>query len=269
MPLFMDRHDLAGATAEDVASAHASDVAVAGRHGVEFLAYWFNSDSGSVFCFARAQAPEAVQAVHAESHGIVANEVIAVSEADVVKFLGAVHDPTSAAEQTSAFRAILFTDIEGSTVLLNRLGEADYMVLLTEHDLILRRALAAWRGREVKHTGDGFMISFDHVDNALRCALAAQAAFGSRPVGGQSPELRVRMGIAAGQPVFHDQDIFGQTVHLAARICAAAGGGQVLAAESVSGHPEASTFTFGPRVAVELRGFSEPIPVCPVLGAPA
>jgi len=268
MPLFMDRHDLPGATAEDVASAHTSDLSVAGRHGVEFLAYWFNSDSGSVFCFARARSSEAVQAVHAESHGIVANEVIAVAESDVVKFLGAVHDPANASEQTTAFRAILFTDIEGSTALLNRLGEAEYMVVLTEHDLIVRRALAAWRGREVKHTGDGLMASFDHVENALRCALAAQAGLAARPVSETSPELRVRMGIAAGQPVFHDRDIFGQTVHLAARLCAAASGGQILVAESVSGHPEAAAFTFGPPAAVELRGFADPVLVCPVLGGP-
>lgn len=269
MPLFMDRHDLPGVTPEDAARAHTADVAVAGRYGVEFLSYWFDGAVGSVFCLARAQTPDAVQAVHAESHGMVANEVIPVSEPDVVRFLGEVHEPVDASEQESPFRAILFTDIEGSTALLNRLGEAAYMVVLTEHDLILCRALATWRGREVKHTGDGLMVVFDRVDESLSCALMAQAALAARPVSGASPELRVRMGIAAGEPVSHDRDLFGQAVHLAARVCAAAAGGQILVGDSVSRHPSAAGFRFGEPSAMGLKGFSEPVQVSAVLGGPS
>ena len=200
MPLYMDRHDIPGATAEDVAMAHASDLAVAGRHGVQFLAYWFDQDTSSAFCFARAGTPDAVQAVHAESHGLLPNEVIMVEEKDVLSFLGKVQDPADAKQLTSAFRAILFTDLEGSTSLLDRLGEAPYLILLTEHDLILRHALAAWHGREVKHTGDGIMASFAEVSDSLACALAMQAAFAGRPATAESPALRVRVGIAAGEP---------------------------------------------------------------------
>ena len=114
MPLFMDRHDLPGLTAEDLARAHASDLQVADKHDVQFLSYWFDADSGGVFCLARAPAPENLVSVHRESHGLVPNEIISVSEDAVLRFLGVVRNPSNHTEVTSSFRTILFTDIEGS-----------------------------------------------------------------------------------------------------------------------------------------------------------
>lgn len=269
MSLFMDRHDVPGATPEAVAQAHASDVAVADKHGVHFLAYWFDPDSSSVFCFARASTADAVQAVHAESHGMLPNEVIAVAESDVLSFMGRIHEPADATQVTSPFRAILFTDLEGSTSLLDRLREASYMVLLTEHDLIIRRALSEWNGREVKHTGDGIMASFTTVSDSLACALAIQAGFTARPVTAESPELRVRIGIDAGEPVDRGNDIFGRTVNLAARLCGAANGGEILVSETVRTHPSAVEFRFAEPAALDLRGFSDPVLADLVLGGPS
>ena len=85
MPLFMDRHDTPGATAEEVAQAHAADLAVSAKHGVQFLSYWFDGEDGNVFCFAKASGPEDLSAVHQESHGMLPNEIISVSEDDVFR----------------------------------------------------------------------------------------------------------------------------------------------------------------------------------------
>ena len=200
MPLFMDRHDVPGASAEDVAKAHVSDLERAGKHDVQFLSYWFDADNGGVFCFARAPARENLEAVHRESHGLVPNEIIGVSEDAVLRFLGKVHDPVDHTEVTSPFRATLFTDLEGSTAMADELETSEYMRLLTEHDVIIRRALVAARGREVKHTGDGIMASFDEVANGLECALAIRAGFDARIDEGRKPECRVRVGLAAGEP---------------------------------------------------------------------
>ena len=203
----MDRHDLPGLTAEDLARAHASDLQVADKHDVQFLSYWFDADSGGVFCLARAPAPENLVSVHRESHGLVPNEIISVSEDAVLRFLGVVRNPSNHTEVTSSFRTILFTDIEGSTAIADQLGTSGFIALLTEHDLIIRRALVASRGREVKHTGDGIMASFDEVADALECALAIQAGFSARIDGGAKPEYRVRIGMAAGEPVDHNDDL--------------------------------------------------------------
>ena len=114
MPLFMDRHDLLGLTAEDVAQAHASDRNLAGKHDVDFLSYWFDANLGAAFCLARAPAAENLAAVHEEAHGLVPNEIIAVSEDAVLRFLGKIRDPVDHTEVTSSFQ--LLRDARSSSV---------------------------------------------------------------------------------------------------------------------------------------------------------
>jgi class 3 adenylate cyclase len=255
MPLFMDRHDLPGITATEVAQAHLTDIQIESKHAVQFLAYWFDSDHGQVFCLARAARPEDLAAVHREGHGLVPNEIIAVSENDVFRFLGRVNDPVDHSQAAAAFRTILFTDLKGSTSLLEEVGATAYMGLLEEHDLIIRRSLVAWRGREVKHTGDGVMASFDDTANALRCALVIEDGFETRMSDGATRELRVRIGIAAGEPVDHNDDLFGSTVNLASRICDASEPGHVLASDLVHEMGTELGFSFGPGQDVDLKGF--------------
>jgi class 3 adenylate cyclase len=257
MPLFMDRHDVPGVKAEDVAQAHMSDVAAEARHGVKFLAYWFDPDQGEAFCLAQAPAADALTAVHGETHGLIPNEIISVSEDNILRFLGKINDPVDHATG-NPFRAILFTDLEGSTSLLEAVGEAAYMVLLTEHDLIIRRALVASRGREVKHTGDGIMASFDDVSNALECSLAIQHGFAARTTEPDRQDLRVRIGIAAGEPVDHNDDLFGATVTLASRICAAADAGHILTSDVVHELGTTKGFAFDAGRERTLKGFATP-----------
>jgi hypothetical protein len=201
MPLFMDRHDVPGATAKDVADAHVSDLELSSRHSVEFLSYWFDADAGGVFCFAKAPSRENLEAVHRESHGLVPNEIISVAEDDVFRFLGRIHDPKDHTELSSPLRTILFTDLEGSTSMLQSVGEARFMELLAEHDTIIRRAIFNWHGREVKHTGDGILAAFDDVSNGLRCAHTIQQGFSDRTPTDGEPTMRVRIGLAAGGAV--------------------------------------------------------------------
>ena len=254
MPLFMDRHDVPGASAEQVAQAHLSDLRVEAKYGVQFLSYWFDADNGQAFCLAKASKPEDMQAVHAEAHGLSASEIISVSEDNILRFFGKINNSVET-QGTNAFRAILFTDLEGSTSLLQDAGEAAYIVLLTEHDLIIRRALVASRGHEVKHTGDGIMASFDDVSRALECAAAIQDGFGARSTAGGSPELRVRIGLAAGEPVDHNDDMFGSTVNLASRICDAARAGQVLVSQLVHDLGLQGGFAFREAGERALKGF--------------
>jgi class 3 adenylate cyclase len=261
MPLYMDRHDTPGATAEEVAQAHARDVELSAKHDVHFMSYWFDEDNGGAYCFAKAPQKENLSAVHQESHGLLPNEIISVSEDDVFRFLGGIHDPVDESELKSPFRTILFTDLEGSTSLLQSVGEAAFMVLLTEHDLIIRRALVASRGREVKHTGDGIMASFEDVGDALKCAAAIQDGFGARTREGGTPELRVRIGLAAGEPVRHNDDIFGSSVNLASRICDAAQAGHILVSDVVCDLGVEQGYTFDETDERVLKGFSDPIRV--------
>jgi class 3 adenylate cyclase len=260
MPLYMDRHDVPGATAEETARNHAADLQVAGQFGVEFFSYWHDSTRGLVFCLASAPGEEAVAKAHRAAHGLVPTEIIEVSESDVVRFLGKVHDPVDASEVTSAFRTICFTDLVGSTELLDRLGQSEYMVLLTEHDLIIREALIRWKGREVKHTGDGFMVAFEDVDKALSWSLDVRDSFEQRS------DLDVRLGMAAGEPVDHDDDIFGAAVTMASRICSSAGPGLICVSDVVRDLGVEKGFRFDGGQTQVLKGFSQPATIYQLLG---
>lgn len=265
MPLFMDRHDLPGSTAEMLAQSHLTDLQTQAKYDVQFLTYWFDADSGGGFCLANAPRPEAMVAVHHEAHGMIPNKIISVSEDNVIRFLGKIVDPSDLSPVTSPFRTILFTDLEGSTALLQEVGESAYMIHLTEHDLIIRRALLASGGREVKHTGDGIMASFDDVARALTGALAIQKGFDARTAAGGTPELRVRIGMASGEPVDHNDDIFGTAVHLANRICGVADAGHTLASEPLRDLGLQKGFSFQEGKEVLLKGFSSPTRVFELL----
>ena len=81
MPLYMDVHkNVQGLTPEAVAGAHAKDLEVQGKHGVQYLRYWYNEADGAVFCLCEAPSKEAAAAVHREAHGLVADEIIEVHE---------------------------------------------------------------------------------------------------------------------------------------------------------------------------------------------
>ncbi len=253
MRLFIDRHDVSGSSAEDTARAHALDLELSGQFDVEFLSYWHDATQDLVFCFARAPEADAVTAAHLAAHGGVPSEIIEVSESEVIRFLGRVHDPVDSSEVTSPLRTICFTDLVGSTGMMDRLGQAEFMTLLTEHDVIVRQALLQHGGREVKHTGDGFMAAFEDHGEALRWALDLKRAFGAHP------RLDVRIGMAAGEPVDHEDDLFGAAVNLANRICAAADPEQVLVSDLVHQLSADGQFVFDSGRSQVLKGFSEPL----------
>ncbi len=120
----------------------------------------------------------------------------------------------------------LFTDIEGSTRLLQELGH-QYPEVLKEHHRLLRVAFAAWRGREIGTEGDAFFVAFDRAQDAVAAAVAAQRSLAQYPwPRGQA--VRVRMGVHTGEPTFSDGTYVGLDVHRAARICSAGHGGQIL-----------------------------------------
>jgi len=155
---------------------------------------------------------------------------------------------------------ILFTDIEGSTAITHRLGDARARELMREHERITREALKAHGGAEVKTMGDGFMASFSSATRALDCAIALQRAFAERNESAAEP-IRVRVGLNAGEPIEEEQDLFGTAVILAARIAAQAEGGEILVSEGVRQIVAGKKFLLADRGEVTLRGFEDPVHV--------
>jgi class 3 adenylate cyclase len=162
------------------------------------------------------------------------------------------------APEPGAFRTVLFTDVEGSTSLTQRLGDARARAVLREHERIVREALRAHSGSEVKSLGDGFMASFSSATRALECAIAMQRAFAEHNEAAQEP-VRVRVGLNAGEPIAEDEDLFGTAVNMAARIAAQAEGGEILVANVVRELAAGKGFLFSDRGDVALRGFEDPV----------
>jgi class 3 adenylate cyclase len=160
---------------------------------------------------------------------------------------------------TGAPVTILFTDVEGSTALTERLGDAKARAVLRNHERIVREALRAHGGAEVKAMGDGFMASFSSATRALECAIAMQRAFAAH--GDENPQtpIRVRIGLNAGEPIAEDEDLFGTAVNMAARIAAQAEGGEILVANVVRELAAGKGFLFSDRGDVVLRWFEDPV----------
>ena len=153
---------------------------------------------------------------------------------------------------------ILFTDVEGSTALTQRLGDAKARELLREHERMVREALKAHGGSEVKTMGDGFMASFSSATKALECAIAMQRAFAERNETAAEP-IKVRIGLNAGEPIAEDDDLFGTAVNEAARITATARGGEILVSNVVRELAKGKDFLFADRGEANLKGFDEPV----------
>jgi class 3 adenylate cyclase len=261
VPHYMDRHEGVEGTPEELAAAHQLDLEVETRYGVHYLSYWFDPAARSAFCFVEAPNKEAAEAVHRESHGLEANNIIEVEPRAVGGFLGPIptHPPGEPYVET-AFRTILFTDLVGSTMLTQRLGDAKHMEVLRAHDLAVRDALAQLGGTEVKHTGDGIMASFTSVVRALECAIAIQHRLEEHNVGADHP-IDLRIGVSAGEPVTERDDLFGAAVQLAARACDRAAAGAILVSTAVRELCVGKGFEFKARGPFELKGFDEQVPL--------
>jgi class 3 adenylate cyclase/pimeloyl-ACP methyl ester carboxylesterase len=162
-------------------------------------------------------------------------------------FLTGVRDGVPADRELAT---VLFTDIVGSTDLAAQLGDARWLEVRSAHHALVRRNLAAFRGKEVDCTGDGFLATFDGPARAVHCAV--QIRDGVRALG-----LQVRAGLHTGEIERRDREIGGIAVHLAARVMASAGPGEVLASGTVTDLVVGSGIAFedrGPHVLKGIRG---------------
>jgi class 3 adenylate cyclase len=266
MPIYMDRHYTEGASSQACAVAHGKDLETQGKYGVRFITYWFDEVRCTTFCLVDAPNKDAIQKAHDEAHGDIPSEIIEVDPAVVAAFLGRVTDPPPTVgggnpQLDAALRAIMFTDLKGSTAMTTRLGDTKALHLLHIHNSLTRHALREHTGREVKHLGDGIMASFASIDKALQCAIAIQRAFATYNVQNSLEPLRLRIGLSVGEPVEEDSDLFGRTVQLASRLCAHAEPDQILATEEMVAQSAGATSLFLSRGLITPKGFDRAIQV--------
>jgi len=159
-------------------------------------------------------------------------------------------------------RTFMFTDIVGSTNLIEAIGDEAWEDVLHRHDETLRTQIGAHRGRVVHSTGDGFFASFEETSDGLTCAVAIQRVL-SELRGRDGFVLQVRIGLHAAEATEVADDYAGIGVHEAARVGALADGGEILVTVS-SLEPDGSAFAIGDEREVALKGIAQPVRVAPV-----
>jgi class 3 adenylate cyclase len=269
MPLYMDIHELPeGTTPEDIAKAHAKDMETQRKYGVEYRKYWMNESGKKLFCLVNAPNAEAAECVHREAHGMMAAKLIEIQPELAEGFLGGVETnaagaailPSGRADaRDPGIRTVLFTDVVNSTTFTQSLGDEAALALLGVHDTVVRDALSALGGREVKHTGDGIMASFVSTAAAVRCAIQIQRELDKHARANPQLALKVRVGAAAGEPVEQHNDLFGSTVQLASRLCAHAQPEQILVSNAIAELCLGKGLQFEDLGEVALKGFGYPV----------
>lgn len=266
MPYFVDVHrGTPGTTPEEVADAHLGDVEVQEKYGVQYHNYWFDPDSGTVFCLAEGPDEEACHAVHREAHGITADDIIRVEPEQIQAFLGdsyfspdgAVLRPDGSLDP--AFRVILVSRIENLPEVAARHGDGAAVDLVQTHHEIVREALEKCSGREARTTGESLMASFATVTGALRCAVAVQEAVTERADRDSGPFPRVCIGMSAGEPVEQDDDLFGVSVNIARQLCEHAPPGRILMTDGFRELAVGKGFRIVDRGQTRLSGFDDPL----------
>ena len=206
-----------------------------------------------------ARIPDArFVALEGEINTPMAGDHLQIAEL-IVNFLDEGEEEQAPAAAPTGLVTILFTDMESSTALTQRLGDAGAQEVRRAHNTIVRTALADHSGHEIKHTGDGIMASFSTASSGLGSAIDIQRAVAAHVEQHPDSPLGVYIGLNAGEPIAEEGDLFGTSINLAARICDHAEPGQIVASNVVRELAAGKDFLFSDLGETELRGFEDPI----------
>jgi len=152
---------------------------------------------------------------------------------------------------------ILFSDIEESTALNERIGDRAWVRLIGAHDKLISGLVKQRSGHVVKSQGDGYMIAFARAEQAVRCGIDVQHALHKSAKRKREEDIRVRIGIHMGRSVRRGDDLFGRNVAMAARVAAQAVGGEILVSQPVrDAVSDCDDIRFDEGRDAELKGFS-------------
>jgi AraC-like DNA-binding protein len=237
MPIYMDVHTVPGVKAKDVAAAHTKDVLHQHEYGCKCMTYWIDEARETIFCLIDAPDKDAVKEMHSKAHGLIPNKIIEVSSNIVESFLGRIYDPEEA-EITSeglkvfsdpSFRVLLVTKTTDPVLLKYQIGKEQVTELLSAHNKIVRSNLISFGGREVEHSGSGFIVSFSSAGKAVSCALSILEQL--EPPSAEL--LGFKISLNAGEPIEKSNKLFGDAIHRASHMCTIAQCFQIAMASTV------------------------------------
>jgi len=272
MPLFLDIHNLVDdlPPMEDIFEMHKIDLMEASKINADVPKYYINYDSNMAFCVINAKSKEDAERVHNKT--LAPDKIIEVDPIMLDMFLGAgsvnEYDAATVSSEKGESvldpgeRIILFTDLVGSTEMTHRLGDKDAMTLLRKHNSIIRNSLKINDGREIKHTGDGIMASFYSVDKALEFSTRINEDFFQFNKKSQfSNDLKIKIGLHSGFPVEENNDLFGTSVQVAARVCDHASENQTLVTDTAKEKCNNQNFKIQHTENAKFKGVSEEVSI--------
>ncbi len=168
-------------------------------------------------------------------------------------------------EETTGPITVMFTDMVGSTALTQTMGDAVAQQVVRAHNRVVRDALTQFGGREIKHTGDGIMASFPTTSNSVEAASVMQTNVVVHNKSNPDLPLHIKIGINAGEPIAEDNDLFGTTVQLAARIVDKAKTEQIFVSEIVRGICAGKDLEFVNRGFYAMKGFENELTLYEVI----
>ncbi len=166
--------------------------------------------------------------------------------------------PKQKEEQTGPI-TVLFTDIAGSTAMTQSLGDEGAQEVVRAHNRIVREALSAFAGKEVKHTGDGIMASFNKSSEGVDASIQMQRETNKHNQDHPNLPLHLKIGLNAGEPIAEDNDLFGTVVQLAARIVDKASADEIFVSEIIRGICAGKNYNFIKKGGFPMKGFDEDI----------
>lgn len=237
----MDRHDLAGVTAKDVAFAHQEDLNIQHKFGCKGITYWFDEANGSAFCLIEAPNINAVKEMHKHAHGLIPHHIIEVETKIVESFLGRIQDPTPSniddsghlILNDSAFRAIMAIEVIDFDLIDVRVGLDKSENIQQTYNRLLKEKLEQYNGRKIENVNEGSLVSFASVSKAIDCALEIESIMNTIKTN-LKIDLLARIGLSAGMPVTDDDDFFGETIQHTRRLCNIAQAGKIFASSKLT-----------------------------------
>lgn len=239
MPIFMDRHEVPGLTAQDVAEAHSQDLAIQHRYECRAITYWYDNIRETAFCLIEAPREQAVKKLHEASHGLIPNKIIQVDRDVLEAFLGRIRDPASG--QDAGFQELINPAFR--TVMVTALDETAMMQLLTKdenggeslrefHDLV-EETVSKFDGNSTRRTDGNHIASFTSLSGTIELALELHTRIREFNSPQSDATIQGSIGLNAGEPVGESEDIFGDVTRFAIRLCYIADPGQTLLSSTV------------------------------------
>ena len=256
--LFMCRHQgrSPDARLEDVLARHEIDISLQDKYNLRWITYYVDMERDTSFCLAESPSREAVEACHREAHGSLPFRVIEVDAAMLELFLGDIPTPAPADPMTEGpIRTLLCTRLANATSLSLTLGDQIARSAMREHEAIVREAVEAHAGREIKTDAPGMLVAFTSAASAVQCAMDIQGAVQRRNASKKRPILAVSVGLNAGEPVTAEAGLFGAAVQLANSITSLAKPGSIIVAGVVRDLCLGKGFDFVDRGVEEITDF--------------